>query len=299
MGFLSKTSSVSNATTIFIIFCAGYLSAALTVLTLEERVVDVLSRTALVFMTVLLFMSCMFLVSRLVGRLDVVDIAWGGAFVVAAFASIVVGGNYSFGWNTQTIVLVGVVIWAVRLTHHILRRLITHPEDKRYQAFRKKWHGSEVLNSYMRIFLVQAILATVIAIAIIHVNFSPLQQPEFFTYAGMGLWIIGFLFEMIGDRQLRRHMMNPKSNNTLLTRGLWRYTRHPNYFGEALLWWGISFMAFETAYGWVGLIGAVLITYLLLYVSGVPLTEKLLANRSGWQEYRKRTSKFIPLPPRS
>ena len=112
------------------------------------------------------------------------------------------------------------------------------------------------------------------------------------------VWLIGFFFEVVGDYQLKTFLANPKNKGKLMTPGLWRYTRHPNYFGEATMWWGIAIIALATPYGWVAIITPVLITYLLLFVSGVPMTEKSFAGKPGWDRYKRQTSIFLPLPPK-
>ena len=120
-----------------------------------------------------------------------------------------------------------------------------------------------------------------------------------FDYIGVVVWLIGFYFEVVGDLQLSRFLANPSNKGTLMTSGLWRYTRHPNYFGEVTQWWGIYLIAVSVPYGWVGIIGPALITILILKVSGIPLLEKHKAGQPEWEAYKSRTSKFIPLPPRS
>ena len=138
----------------------------------------------------------------------------------------------------------------------------------------------------------------IVSAAVITVNLSNATGMSVWTAIGATIWIIGFLFESIGDAQLKRHLANPDSKAMLMTSGLWRYTRHPNYFGEATQWWGIWVIALGVPFGWVAIISPLVITYLLLFVSGVPLTEKRFEGRTGWNEYKQRTSKFIPLPPR-
>lgn len=252
---------------------------------------------ALVGVAVVAFQSILFVVSRLLRRTDIIDAAWGPSFIVCAFAAIALNPfNSALGANPQTIVTLLVTAWGARLAWHITRRLLKHPEDKRYVELRKDWKGNVALNTYVRIFLVQALLALVISIAVIHINLSKFSELTIWTYAGVTVWLVGFAFESIGDAQLKRHLQ--KKSGTLMTTGLWRYTRHPNYFGEATMWWGIFIIALGTPYGWIGIITPVVITYLLLFVSGIPMTEKAFEGRTGWAAYKKRTSIFLPLPPK-
>lgn len=251
-------------------------------------------------MSVLLFMTLMFGVSLKLRRTDVVDVAWGPAFVVAALTSYVVSGyDLPIGWNVQTLVTVLVIIWAARLGLAMFKRVSSHPEDKRYVALRRKWKGNAALNTYLRIFVLQGILATVISIAVIHINLSLPTPIDMFAFGGAAIWLAGFLFESIGDRQLKQFLAEPKNKGKLMTTGLWQYTRHPNYFGESMMWLGIFIIALSTQYGWVAVIAPVIIMYLLLFVSGIPMTEESFAGKPGWAAYKKRTSKFVPLPPHS
>ncbi|MBC7512140.1 DUF1295 domain-containing protein [Candidatus Saccharibacteria bacterium] len=298
MEFLSKFKAVSNVAALMIIFVVAYVSAAVTVLVMQNRFGEALTESAYVLLCVMGFMTVMFAASRLIKRTDIVDAAWGPAFVVAAAASFVFNRfELSPGYNIQTIVTILVVIWATRLSYTITRRLLRRPEDQRYVELRKEWNGNAALNAYGRIFVVQAILATIISAGVIHVNLSLPSNLGVFAYIGIIIWIVGFLFEAIGDWQLKQHLARKENKGKLMTSGLWAYTRHPNYFGEATMWWGVFIIVLSTPFGWLGIIGPVVITYLLLFVSGVPMTENAFEGRTGWSAYKKRTSKFFPLPP--
>lgn len=280
-----------------IMVVGAYLAATLTTLVGYAMVQRVLTATAIVFLAVLVWMTAAYVVARTARRMDVVDVAWSGAFVVAAGTSFGLNMHgLRVGWNVQTVVTLLVVAWALRLGYHIARRLLSHKEDKRYVALRKKWRGFVALNMYVRVFFVQAMLATAISLAVIHINLAEPSPLGSWAFIGIVVWILGFGFEAIGDWQLRQHLA--KSPKTLMTSGLWRYTQHPNYFGESLQWVGIAIMALGTEFGWVGIISPLIITYLLLFVSGVPLTEKAFKGRRGWSAYKKRTSVFVPWLPR-
>lgn len=299
MDYLRKLGRVSNSTALLIIFLAWYVSASLTVVVMQGRFDETLRLSLMTFVCVLAFMTIMFFFSRRLGRTDVVDAAWGPAFVVAAVSAFLLNPyDLTFGLNVQSFITALVVIWAGRLSFTITKRLLKKPEDVRYVNLRKQWKGSEPVNTYVRIFLIQAVLATVISIALIHVNLSLPASLGTFAYIGGVIWLIGFYFEAVGDLQLKRFLADPKNKGKLMTSGLWKYTRHPNYFGEATMWWGIFVIALSTPYGWLGIITPVVITYLLLFVSGVPMTEKAFEGKPGWNAYKKRTSKFFPLPPR-
>jgi steroid 5-alpha reductase family enzyme len=298
MDFLDKLSRVPNSMAALIVFLAWYVSASLTVVVMQGRLEETLRLSFSVFACVVAFMTVMFIVSRKFGRTDVVDAAWGPAFVVSAVSAFVLNSyDVSIGLNVQSLVIILVTIWAGRLSYTITRRLMSKPEDARYVKLRKEWQGNEFANTFIRIFLVQAVLATVISSALIHINLSLPTDVSTYAYVGCAIWLVGFYFEAVGDAQLKRFLANPKNKGKLMTRGLWKYTRHPNYFGEATMWWGMFVIALSTPYGWLGIVTPVVITYLLLFVSGVPMTEKAFEGRPGWDAYKKRTSKFLPLPP--
>lgn len=249
-----------------------------------------------VFVVLLAYFSLVFVLAWIKKRLDIVDIAWGGAFILAAVTGLFLGKPAVLQWIVASLV----VIWALRLSGSIFVRFAkSKSEDFRYIEMRRKWKQNVAMNAYLRIFVVQAFLATVISLSTIYITVANTTTLSTAVFLGLGIWLVGFLFEAVGDFQLRRHVADPKNKGKLLTSGLWRYTRHPNYFGEATVWWGVFVIALSVPYGWITVIAPLTITFLLLFVSGVPLTEKKFEGVPGWEEYKKRTSAFFPLPPRS
>lgn len=299
MDFLSKFPKISNSLAGLILFIVWYISAAVTVVIMQNAINETVRTSVAVFICVLAFMTIVFAISRLLKRTDVVDAAWGPAFVVAAVSAFILNPyELQVGFNVQTILTVLIIIWAARLSYSIIARLLKKPEDLRYVELRKQWKGNEFVTTYVRIFLAQAVLATIISSAVIHTNLSLMTLPGVFAFVGFAVWAIGFGFEAIGDFQLKKFLADPKNKGKLMTRGLWAYTRHPNYFGEATMWWGVFLIALSTPFGWLGIITPVVITYLLLFVSGVPMTEKAFEGKPGWNAYKKQTSIFLPLPPK-
>jgi len=247
----------------------------------------------LILAMVLVYMTIVFVISQRLRRLDIVDVAWGGAFIVIALASLLLGNKGELHYLVSCLV----AIWGLRLSFYILKRLKNSSgEDPRYVAMRTTWRGNKAVNAYFRVFMAQGILALLVSTGVVIINLSSETLLDIAAILGTIIWLIGFLFESIGDSQLRAHLANPVNKGKLMTSGLWRYTRHPNYFGEAVQWWGIFIMAFGVPFGWIGIISPVLITILLVFVSGVPPTEKRFEGRPGWDVYKKRTSMFIPLP---
>lgn len=275
-----------------------YLAATATVLIVKGLALEVLATTALVFGVVALFMTAMFVLASWLKRIDLVDVSWGLAFIVAGITAFISGGHMIDQISVQLVILLLVTIWGGRLALSISLRLLRHEEDKRYVSLRKKWKGSVLVNTYLRVFLLQAILATVISTAIIYAGVAESKPLETVTYIGIGVWMVGFFFEVVGDAQLKRFIGDKTNRGKLMTKGLWHYTRHPNYFGEATMWWGIWIATLGLPYGWMSIITPLVITYLLLYVSGVPMTEQSSSKKPGWKTYAARTSKFLPMLPK-
>lgn len=191
-----------------------------------------------------------------------------------------------------------VTVWAVRLSLYISMRNWGQPEDRRYQAIRLDNEPGFWFKSLYIVFGLQAVLAWVISLPLLGAVLGDMPLG-WLDYLALLLWLCGFSFETIGDQQLARFNGDPANHGRVMDRGLWRYTRHPNYFGEACLWWGYSLFA-VAAGAWWGLLGGALMTFLLLRVSGVALLEKDIgARRPAYQDYVRRTNAFFPGPPRS
>jgi steroid 5-alpha reductase family enzyme len=256
----------------------------------------------IVFGAVLAMMCLVFLVAKRIRRYDLVDAAWGWAFMTAALASYLLQAGSFKEFDLPLLVTILVWIWGIRLSTHIIRRIrATKTEDPRYVELRSKWKGNVSWNVFLRIYVVQAFLATLIAMPVIHVNlFFDFRPADFgiLTYVGLGMWLLGFLIESVADRQLQRFVKLPENKGKIMDRGLWKYSRHPNYFGELTQWWGILVICLGVQVGWFGIVGPLVLTYLILFVSGIPLNEKRFEGREGWSEYKRRTSVIIPLPTR-
>ncbi|EUJ23791.1 hypothetical protein PGRAN_06774 [Listeria grandensis FSL F6-0971] len=243
-----------------------------------------------------IYFTILFLWAQKLKNNSIVDLAWGPGFVIVALYTYFFGGEMT---AQGLIVTIFVFIWGMRLFLHLANRNIGKPEDYRYVNMRKRWgtHFAK-LKAYLNVFILQGVLLYIISLPILLVNTTSANALAWWNYAGMAVWIIGFFFEVVGDEQLRRFKKNPENKGKLIMTGLWKYTRHPNYFGEALSWWGIFLVSFTGAASLWGIIGPVIITLLLLFVSGVPLLEKKYKDRPDFQAYAKRTSKFIPSIPK-
>lgn len=233
-------------------------------------------------------------ISLAVERADVADVAWGlGYVVVAAFLLLTRPAD------ARDLLLYGLVAaWGLRLSAHIHVRNRGKEEDFRYREWREEWGRGYLLRSYLQIFLLQGALLLVVASPLIVTSVSRGPPPGWLAAAGTAVWAVGFGFEAVGDWQLLRFKRDPASAGQIMTEGLWRYTRHPNYFGEVTLWWGIFLVALPAEHGPWALVSPVTITVLILFVSGIPMLEEKYEGDPEWEAYRARTSAFLPRPPR-
>lgn len=246
---------------------------------------------------VLAAINVVWLISVRIRNAGIVDVFWGFGFVLVALTAFTLGDGYA---PRRWLVLALAALWGMRLAVHLGLRNIGKPEDFRYRHMRQRSKGNFAMESLVRVFAVQALAMWTVSL--------PLQfaqaagTPERLTWLdalGAGLWVVGFAFEAIGDAQLRRFKADPSNAGTVMDRGLWRYTRHPNYFGDAVLWWGFFVIALNSPDGWWTIVSPVLMTFVLAKISGVPILEKhLIKTRPGYAEYVRRTSALFPLPPK-
>ncbi len=247
-----------------------------------------LVNTLLIFV----YMSGFFLVAKRRNRLDTVDIAWGLGFVVVAWATLF--QNFSF--HSQLIANI-VTIWGIRLAYHIYSRHKGRSNDPRYDELSNKWKGNFWLRAYLSIFLVQGLLILLVSLPISVAANEALPGWGWLSIAGVIIWSFGFVIEAAADKQLGDFLKQKDHPKTLDT-GLWQYSRHPNYFGELVQWWAIGIIALQVSYGWIGLIGPLTLSVLIIFVSGIPPMERARAKDKDYQAYKQRTSALIPLTKR-
>lgn len=225
---------------------------------------------------------------------SIVDSLWSLMILACLLAYLA----FSDEPGPRALLLAGLLaIWAVRLSLHITIRNHGQGEDRRYQAIRANNQPGFEFKSLYIVFLFQGLLAWVICLPVV-AAVSGETPPGPLDYIGFALWCAGMFFEVVGDYQLSRFLKGKRGENDVMDRGLWRYTRHPNYFGEAVLWWG--FYAFALSAGaWWAIVSPVLMTFLLLRVSGVAMLEKDIAGRRpAYREYIRKTNAFFPGPAR-
>ena len=245
---------------------------------------------------ILVWATGWWLVALALRRNDLADVAWGLGFVTLAVVLALLGPL-----ERGHLLLYGMVaVWGFRLSIHIHVRNRRKGEDFRYRKWREEWGGGAALRAFLQVFLLQTAILVVVAAPLLAAAADPGGPPlGVLALAGGLLWGVGLLFEAVGDWQLLRFKSDPENRGQIMTRGLWRYTRHPNYFGEVVLWWGLFLVVLPTAHGIWAIVSPVTMTILILFVSGIPMLEAKYEDDPEWEAYRRRTSAFLPMPPRS
>ncbi|MBP6880890.1 DUF1295 domain-containing protein [Candidatus Saccharibacteria bacterium] len=256
-------------------------------------------------LVIFIYFNALYIFAQIKKDNSIVDIGWGFGFVLIAWSMLLLSNN----WQTRSLLVVGLVsAWGVRLLAHIYSRNSKSGEDWRYAQWRKDWGRWVYIRAYFQIFMLQAVMMFIISLPVIHAVTTMQSNDSAWSWLilpGVLIWIFGFFMEAIADYHLKMHLRYGKKG--LLTQGVWAFSRHPNYFGEAMQWWGIgliSLASMETL-GWnfpgCGLwvlLGPITITLLLRYVSGVPILEKKYENRKEFKEYAKKTPIFFPWFPK-
>ncbi|CAN5407398.1 DUF1295 domain-containing protein [soil metagenome] len=265
---------------------------------------DLLLTLPLTALAVAVVLGITLRVALRVGKHAVVDVAWGLGFAVIASVSYAVSIAFDEGDPGRRLLVAALtVIWGLRLATHIGLRSRGHGEDPRYEALLDKAPGNRTAYAVRKIYLTQGAVMWFVSLPVQVAVFQPqglgLAGFGVLVWIGVALWAVGLFFETVGDLQLTRFRGDPASKGKVLDTGLWRYTRHPNYFGDACVWWGISLVAFSAWPGILTIISPVFMTFLLAKGTGKPTLEKDMdKRRPGYADYVRSTSGFIPLPPR-
>ena len=234
------------------------------------------------------FFMLLFVIAQIIKNNSIVDIGWGIGFVISSWTVYFVKGTYTL---STMMILILVSLWGLRLFYHIARRNIGEPEDFRYRNWRKAWGKWVVPRAFLQVFMLQATLQYMIGSPIFYFVENNIEFTNF-TYIAVCLFLVGYFFQVIGDYQLKVHIS--KKTGTLLESGLWGITRHPNYFGESLMWVSIYLVLLLSGGPWYFLISPLTITFVLRFIS-IPLLERNMEKREGWKEYIKRVPIFYPL----
>ena len=242
-------------------------------------------------LVIFFYMTSLFVLAQIHRDNSIADVAWGPGFILVAWTTLLI--NVSFA-PRQLIAAALILIWGTRLAVRIHLRNRGKGEDIRYRNWRETWGKAFVIRSYFQVFILQGCILLMNIAPILVINTYDAGKLGVLDVFAVLLWVLGFSFESIADWQLDRFIADPNSRGNIMDRGLWRYSRHPNYFGEVTMWWGIYCLALSVPWGWISIIGPLTITGSILFVSGIPMTEKLMAKTPGFAAYKKRTSVFIP-----
>ncbi len=239
------------------------------------------------------------LVSLVLRNASIVDITWGLGFVVVAWVSALRADAAS---GAASVMVAMVTVWGLRLGVYLFWRNHGNGEDYRYVAMRRRWGKRFWLISLATVFVLQGALMWIVSLPVQVAHVGDARDGALAGVAlviGLALYAIGLLFEVVGDAQLARFKADPTNEGKVMRSGLWRYTRHPNYFGDACVWWGVGIVAQAVTGTWWALLGPLVMNILLLRVSGVALLERSLRKRKpDYAEYVRTTSAFVPRPPR-
>lgn len=243
----------------------------------------------------LMFVALIYAVAQLVKDNSIMDIAWGMGFIL--IASLAIYYDQYPGYKARVIMFC-TALWGLRLSIFLAVRNIGKPEDYRYAAWRKAWGKHAWWRAFLQVFLLQGTIMYVVSLVLQGGIFSDTQSLLWYNYLGLAIFLFGFFFEAIGDQQMKAFKSDASNKGKVMNTGLWRYTRHPNYFGEALIWWGLFLLAWPSAIGLLSLVSPVLMTFLLLKVSGVAMLERKYSDNPAYRKYQQETSSFIPWKPK-
>jgi len=253
-----------------------------------------------------LYLVIAFIVGTVKKNNGLMDVFYGPGYFVIAVSSLIL---YFIANNEinirQIIVTLLVFIWALRLATYVYIRNRGKPEDYRYQAMRRRWKTNIVLKSFIRVYIFQGIVIFIVSFPVWFINIINNYSVESFLdffgitlWLGGIIWLIGFLFETIGDYTLYKFLQKPENKGEIMDRGVWKLSQHPNYFGEVTQWWGIYVIALGAPFGFITILGPIFITYMIIKVSGIRLLDKRFESDEKYADYKKRTSVFFPWFPK-
>lgn len=240
-------------------------------------------------------MIAMWLLSVLLKDASIVDIGWGSGFVLIVWVAFIGSERTERCWLLATLA----TVWGLRLSAYLAKRNHGKPEDYRYAAMREK-HGSKFpIVSFFTVFLLQGIVMLIVSLPLqAGLSLEATTPLNTISWIGALIWIVGFAFEAGGDWQLAKFKSDPNNKGQVLDSGFWRYTRHPNYFGDFMIWWGLYLVALGSGKAWWSAIGPAIMSFFLIRVSGVAMLEKAMKKKPGYEDYIARTNAFFPWFPR-
>lgn len=241
-------------------------------------------------MILLCYASAWFIIAIIKQRNDIADIAWGLGYVLLCIYQAVTQPIHP----TTMICYLLISIWGLRLSAFIYLRNRKKSEDFRYAQWRKEWGKIFYLRSYLQVYLLQALFLLIIISPVLFAASFTHSEWSFYTVTGTIVWLIGFYWQSVGDYQLMQFVNNRKNKESVLQTGLWKYSRHPNYFGEITMWWGIYIIIWPLPGSLLFIIGPLTITFLIRYVSGVPMLERRYDDNPGYQAYKSKVPALFP-----
>lgn len=241
---------------------------------------------------VFFYVCLVFVFSVVFKRNDVADIAWGGGYVVVCIYLMMSRDAY----GVSQLVYMLVILWGLRLAIHVFLRNRKKSEDCRYKQWREKWGKTFLLRSFLQVYLLQGALMLLVMAPVFVVAQTWGAPLTFLGAVGFFLWCVGFYFEAMGDYQLTTFLNDPKNKGKIMTQGLWKLSRHPNYFGEITMWWGLFLIVCTLPFGLWAIISPLTITILFLFVSGIPMAERRYEGNKEFDAYKKKTRALLPLP---
>lgn len=249
------------------------------------------------FVSVMVLFFSIWVIHLKINNAGVVDVGWGIGFSIIALIYILMGEGFNL---RNTLLFAMVALWGARIAVFLVRRIIFEKyEDKRYGYLREKW-GDKARIRFLWFFLAQGVMQMLISIPFLVIAINTTSGPGIFEIIGFTVWMGSLWGEKISDDQLQVFKENPDNKGKVCRNGLWEHSRHPNYFFEVLCWVGLCIFALGSPHGWVGIIAPGIMLYLILYVTGIPLTEELSLKHRGeiYRQYQKNTRALIPLPRR-
>lgn len=244
--------------------------------------------------------TLLFFVAQFKKNNSIIDIAYGLTFILVAFELASKKIETHTLAPASIVILFLISVWGLRLAYRIFMKNRGKGEDFRYLTWRNEWlrHGPRyyLARAYLQIFILQGVVISIVLLPFT-LTLATTSTSNSLLLAGLALWVFGFFFEVVGDKQLDTFIQKKNKTSTIMKTGLWKYTRHPNYFGESMMWFGLAFISYSSGVSLFVFLSPLLITYLLLFVSGIPMLEKKWNGIPEWEVYKAKTSAFIPLPP--
>lgn len=240
---------------------------------------------------IFMYMNVWFILALITRKNSIVDIGWGLGFILVTLYNLFSSGSPD---SRQLLTSVLIIAWGLRLSIYIYLRNKGKPEDFRYAKWRKDWGKHWLLRSYLQVFVLQGFFMFTIVYPVVMLNGLHYAGLNLLDLLGTVIWLSGFIMESVADYQKSQFKQNPENRHRILDTGLWKYSRHPNYFGETLIWWGIFLIVSNVHNGILAIFSPIVITILLTKISGIPLIEKHHTNDPEYDAYKRRTSAFIP-----